>query len=94
MIIRTTLFSLALLSGASAFAGDAARDAAKEVIPLKSGDSLYIFKDGLMAKESAFGTAMHIRKGEVLEAADGRKIEVTSNEVARMSYLINKGHTN
>lgn len=35
----------------------------------------------------------NLKKGEALEAADGRSIPVASNEVARMDYLLNKDHS-
>ena len=72
----------------------AAVEAAKEIIPLKDGGNLYIFPDGKMGKESRVGTSVYLKKGEVLEAANGRSIPVTSNEVARMDYLLSKDHSN
>ncbi len=82
------------LSAASAFAGDAARATAKEMIPLKNGETLYIFEDGRMARENAYGRAVYLKAGETLQTADGKTIQATSNEVARLSYLLMKGHTN
>lgn len=82
------------LSAASAFAGDAARATAKEMIPLKNGDVLYIFEDGRMARENAYGRAVYLKAGETLQTADGKTIQANSNEVARLSYLLQKGHTN
>ncbi|MGQ3003499.1 MAG: CopK family periplasmic copper-binding protein [Hydrogenophaga sp.] len=93
--MKTKLAIVALaFASTSVFAGHAAVEAAKEIIPLKDGGSLYIFPDGKMGKESRVGTAVYLKKGEVLEAADGRSIPVTSNEVARMDYLLNKDHSN
>lgn len=78
----------------SAFAGHEAREAAKEYIPLKDGGTLYIFQDGKMAKEDRFGRAGYIKMTDVLETSDGKKIPVTSNEVARLEWLLRKGHSN
>jgi hypothetical protein len=82
------------LSAASAFAGDVARATAKELIPLKNGEMLYVFEDGLMARENAYGRAVYLKAGETLQTADGRTIQATSNEVARLNYLLQKGHNN
>ncbi len=83
-----------LLASASAFADDAARQAAAEITPLKDGGTLYLFKDGKMAKEDRFGRAEYLRAGETLLTASDKQVAVTSNEVARLSYLLNKGHSN
>ncbi len=87
-------FTALTLATSMTFASDAARDAAKEMVPLRDGGTLYLFKDGTMAKQDAFGNARFIKKGEVLETADGKKVPVTSNEVARMHALTVKGHNN
>lgn len=79
---------------APTFAMDAAQSEAKQVIPLQNGETLYIFKDGLMAKESKFGRVVHLSKGEVVQTADGKSITTVGNEVARLSYLLGKGHGN
>ena len=86
---------LATLLGAlsaPAFAGDAAVQAAKEMIPLADGGTLYIFKDGLMAQEDRFGRATYQKIGTSVVAKDGRNIAITSNEVARLYSLLRKGH--
>ncbi len=82
------------LCAASAFAGDAARTTAKEMVPLKNGDVLYVFDDGRMARENRYGRAIYLKPGETLQAADGRTIQANSNEVARLNYLLQKGHSN
>jgi len=87
-------FTTLALATSMTFASDAARDAAKEMVPLRDGGTLFLFKDGTMAKQDAYGNASYIKKGEVLETADGKKIPVTSNEVARMHSLTIQGHQN
>ncbi len=87
-------FTTLALATSMTFASDAARDAAKEMVPLRDGGTLFVFKDGTMAKQDAYGNAKYIKKGDVLEAADGKKIPVTSNEVARMHALTVEGHQN
>jgi hypothetical protein len=47
-----------------------------------------------MAKESKFGSVTHLSKGQVVQTADGKSITTMGNEVARLSSLLNKGHSN
>jgi len=75
-----------------AHAADAARREAKEVINLQDGGALYIFSDGKMAKEGKYGYAEVLRTGTTLQTADGNTIKVTSNEVMRLSGLLEQGH--
>ena len=75
-----------------AFAGDAAMASAEKTYRLNDGSTLYVFTDGKMAREDRFGRAVHLQKGQSLTTADGQQIVATSNEVARLNYLLNKGH--
>ncbi|MDH0373553.1 CopK family periplasmic copper-binding protein [Comamonas aquatica] len=88
IVLATLLGALS----APVFAGDAAVHAAKEMIPLADGGTLYIFKDGLMAQEDRFGRATYQKIGTSVVAKDGRNIAITSNEVARLYSLLRKGH--
>lgn len=97
--MKTKLIALALISGIAGtavpvLARDAAAPAAKEVIQLKGGSTLYVFKDGKMAKEDKFGRAVTLKRGEVLEAADGRKLSAVGNESAQLVVLQKDGHGN
>lgn len=97
--MKVALTTLVVALAASASAGSAvARDAlpqaTQQVFNQRDGSTLYVFKDGKMAKEDRFGRAAHMRIGDTLETADGRKITVTSNEVARLDGLLNDGHRN
>ncbi|MGE0116251.1 CopK family periplasmic copper-binding protein [Hydrogenophaga sp.] len=94
MIRKLSIFVLSMAALAPAFAMDAARSEAKEVIALQNGELLYVFKDGMMAKEGKFGGVIHLRKGEVVQTADGKSITTVGNEVARLNSLLNKGHGN
>lgn len=76
----------------TAFAGDAARAEAKQVIDLKDGSTLYIFKDGKMAMEDKFGRTMRMKNGTVMETKDGQKIIMHGDEVARLETLLQQGH--
>ena len=94
MIRKLSILVLSLAALAPAFAMDAARSEAKQVIALQNGETLYIFKDGLMTKESTFGNVSHLSKGEVVQTADGKSITTMGNEVARLNALLKKGHSN
>jgi hypothetical protein len=76
------------------YAFHAAQEAARQIVPLADGGSLYVFRDGLMAKEDRYGRAQSVKIGATLESADGRKLVASSNEVARLHVLINEGHGN
>jgi hypothetical protein len=76
----------------TAFASDAARAAAKQVIELKDGSTVYIFKDGKMGMEDKLGRAVHMKKDTVMETKDGQKIIMHGNEVMRLENLLQEGH--
>ena len=91
----TQLAAVALFAAVTtspAHAGHAAKEAAKHVIALADGGALYLFDDGLMAKEDRYGRATSVKVGTVIETKDGRKLTMTSNEVARMSQLLDLDH--
>jgi hypothetical protein len=94
MIRKLSVLVLSMASLAPAIAMDAARSEAKDVIALQNGELLYVFKDGMMAKEGKFGRVIHLRKGEVVQTADGKSITTMGNETARLNVLLNKGHGN
>lgn len=77
-----------------ALARDAVPQAVKEVIQLKDGSSLYVFKDGKMSREDKRGRVVTLKRGEVLEATDGRKWTAIGNESARLDIVLNEGHRN
>lgn len=80
------------LLAAPSFAANAAVGNAQRIIPLKGGSTLYIFKDGKMAQESKYGRAQRMDVGQTLEALDGQKVVVTSDEVARLNRLLQQDH--
>lgn len=94
MIRNLNILVLSMAALAPAFAMDAAQSEAKQVIALQNGETLYVFKDGLMAKESKFGSVTHLSKGEVVQTADGKSITTMGNETARLNALLSKGHGN
>jgi len=98
-IMKATLFTLTIALAAAtatapAFARDALPQATQQALALKDGSTLYVFKDGKMAREDRYGRAAYLKQGEVLELADGRKVPAVGNEVARLDGLLNDGHRN
>lgn len=97
--MKSNLIAIALAAAVAGMAvpvlaGDAVPQAVQQTIKLKEGSTLYVFNDGRMAKEDKFGRAVYLKRGEVLDAADGRKISVVGNEVARLDGLLRDGHGN
>ena len=88
------MLMVALMSAVSvtAFASDAAREAAKQVIELKDGSTVYIFKDGKMGMEDKYGRATRMKKDSVMETKDGQKIIMHGDEVMRLDGLLKQGH--
>ena len=84
------MLMVALMSAVSvtAFASDAARAAAKQVIELKDGSTVYIFKDGKMGMEDKMGRAVRMKHGEVMETKDGQKIMMHGDEVMRLDSIL------
>ncbi|NEX63308.1 CopK family periplasmic copper-binding protein [Noviherbaspirillum galbum] len=70
-----------------AFADHAIRGEIKQSYTLKDGSILYVFKNGKMAKENRYGNPVYLDKGEIVETAEGQKIPVVGNEIARLSLL-------
>lgn len=83
------LATVAVIAAISAgvIAGEAARREAKQVIDLKDGSTLYIFRDGKMAVEDQYGRPKYIKPNTELEAKDGNKHTMQGNEVGRLEQL-------
>ena len=96
--MKTKLAKLALIAvlstvgATTVFAGDTARADAKQVIELKDGSTVYIFKDGKMAMEDKVGRATRMKKDTVMETKDGQKIIMHGDEVMRLDSLLKQGH--
>lgn len=80
--MKTKLAIVALaFASTSVFAGHAAVEAAKEIIPLKDGGSLYIFPDGKMGKESRVGTSVYLKKCiDPVNSCSGVNVEGNDDE--------------
>ena len=91
-----SLFAAIALSAlaSSAFASDSLAGNVDKTYRLKDGGTVFVFKDGKMATADKFDRAIHVSKGQVLEAADGQKISMTSSESARLDFLQRQGHEN
>ncbi len=97
--MKSNLIAIALAAAVTgltgpAFARDELQQSAPQVVSLKDGATLYIFKDGKMARENKFGQPWLFKKNEVLDTADGRKLTPVGNEVARLDGLLKNGHQN
>ena len=96
--MKTKFAKLALIAvlstagATAAFAGDSARAEAKQVINMKDGSTVFIFKDGKMAMEDKVGRATRMKKDTVMETKDGQKIIMHGDEVMRLDSLLKKGH--
>jgi predicted lipoprotein with Yx(FWY)xxD motif len=94
MIRKFNVLVLSLAATLPAFAMDAAQSEVKQAVPLVNGETLYVFKDGNMAKANQFGRTAYLAKGEVVQSVDGQKISTIGNEVARLDALARQGHRN
>lgn len=97
--MKSNLLAIALVAAVTGtavpvFARDAALQEARQVINLKDGSTLFVFKDGKMAREDKFGRVMLLKSGEVLEATDGRKLTAVGNQSGRLDVLLRDGHQN
>jgi hypothetical protein len=94
MKMKRNILIAAILSGllSTAFAGDEARKNAEQVIEMKDGSTLYIFKDKKMAMEDKVGRAVRMKSGHVMETKDGQQLIMVGDEVARLDWLLKKGH--
>ena len=72
------------MASLSAFAGSHLM----ETHSLKDGATLYVFGDGKMGMEDQYGRAVRMSEGQVMVTADGKKIEMKGDEVARVSAIL------
>lgn len=95
MKISIIALSIALAAASAtvpALAKDRLPEATQQMLQLKDGGTLHVFKDGKMAKEDRYGRAAYLTQGAVLELSDGRKVTAVGNEIARLHGLLNEGH--
>ena len=93
MSIRQSILALSLaLPALSALALDN-QDIVKST-QLKDGSTVHQFQDGKMAMEGKFGRAVRMQNGATMETASGQSITMNGDEVARLSFFINKHDRN
>ena len=91
MKFKNSLLILAI-AAAPVFAMDARPSNLSKVVPLQGGATLYVFKDGRMAKADKFGRPEYLKQGAVVKPVDGQPITTVGNEIAQLSDLLRKGH--
>lgn len=72
---------------AQVLAFESARQQARQVVELKDGSTLYVFRDGKMAIEDRYGRPISVRPNTEIEAKDGQKFMMQGNEVGRLEQL-------
>jgi len=82
------LVALAVVGAVSTSAFALGSGDIERTVPLKDGTTLHVFNDGLMGMEDRYGHAMHMAGGETMVAADGSRITMRGNEVARVDALL------
>lgn len=82
------------IASVSAMAADELPPKLKESIALSDGSTVYVFTDGKMALADKFGRAVPKKVGTTLDAKDGRRVTLNSNESARLDTLQSAGHRN
>jgi len=93
MNFKNSLLILAI-AAAPVFAMDARPSNLSKVVPLQGGETLYVFKDGRMAKADKFGRPAQLKQGAVVKPVDGQPIAAVGNEIAQLSILLRDGHRN
>jgi len=82
---KKILFAAAVaMASLSAFAGSDL----VETHGLKDGSALYVFGDGKMGMEDKYGRAVRMSEDQVMVTADGKKIEMKGDEVARVNAIL------
>ena len=87
MLKKLAIISVIAAISGSVMASETARREAKQVVELKDGSTLYIFRDGKMAVEDQYGRAKFVKPNTELEATDGQKFRTEGNEVQRLDSL-------
>lgn len=67
-------------------------DQVEQSVKLKDGSTVYLFKDGKMGMENKFGKVVRMKEGHVMETADGQRVIMVGDEVARLDTLLKAGN--
>ncbi|MBP0048573.1 CopK family periplasmic copper-binding protein [Marinobacterium sp. AK62] len=84
MFKKTVLVAGLTLISVSAFANQQS----VETVALESGATLYVFADGKMGMVDRYGRAASMESGASMKTADGDRIEMQGNEVARVGQIL------
>lgn len=85
-MFKRSVILIAMLAAAGMAAAVDMQNVAR-AIALKDGTTVYIFKDGRMAMEDKLGRTIGMKPGHVMETADGQRIIMVGNELARLESL-------
>lgn len=86
MLLNKLAITAAILAAASgAFAVELTQ--VDKSFVLKDGSTVYIFKDGKMAMEDKLGRVVPMKHGELMQTADGQRIVMLGNELARLDWV-------
>lgn len=83
MVVAMSAFTATSFAG-----GYDAQAEAKQVIELKDGSTVYIFKDGKMAMEDRLGRTVNMKEGTMMETKGGQKVNMHGDEVMRLERLL------
>lgn len=86
MLLKQFAIALAVCAAAGATFAVELTQVEKSLV-LKDGSTVYIFKNGKMAMEDKFGRAVPMKQGQLMETADGQKIVMLGNELARLDWV-------
>lgn len=67
-------------------------DQVEQSVKLKDGSTVYLFKDGKMGMENKFGKVVRMKEGHVMETADGQRVIMVGDEVARLESVMRAGN--
>lgn len=90
MFKKVLLMAAASMVAMSAFAVN--MDQVEQSVKLKDGSTVYLFKDGKMGMENKFGKVVRMKEGHVMETADGQRVIMVGDEVARLDTLLKAGN--
>ena len=88
-ILMASLVALAASSPAIAQQSPQPLAKGEQMIELKDGSTLHIYKDGKMGMEDKYGKPATMKEGQAMQTKDGKTIMMKGNEVWRL--YIHKG---
>jgi Copper resistance protein K len=92
MSIRKSMIALSLVTAALSAVAAGGDAAIVQSIQLKDGTTMHHYKDGKMSMEDANGRIAYMKEGVAMQTVDGKTINMSGNEVARL-YMQKKLET-